>query len=202
MTVGGTVLFKKSNNKRIDEILLEIFKHNETGIELLNIKFEKKNTTTTTFRIVGVVGIFKVTIPQQLVNDYFMNISDSNIKAPTVLLLKFLGDANNVELQNEIAIHKRFGAQSNIMPFCPSFLFHEQIKTKSTPMTPLGTSFYQLLKNRHKQSKIFNKLQLQNEVIGLNPIESNIYNQMMDSFKVQDIIFMELLDCYTLYEFT
>ena len=198
MTVGGTVLFKNSNIKRIDEILLEIFQHIETAIELFTIKLEEIDTTTT----YCLVGIFKVTIPQQLVNEYFMNLSDSNIKAPTVLLLKFLGDANDVELQNEIAIHKRFGAQSNIMPYCPSFLFHEQIKTKSTQMTPLGTSFYQLLKNKHKQSNFFNKFQLQNGLIGLKPIGTDIYNQMKSYFKVQDIIIMELLECSTLFEFT
>ena len=201
MTVGGTVLFKNSNIKRIDEILLEIFQHNETWIELFTIKLEEivKKIDITTYCL---VGIFKVTIPQQLVIEYFMNLSDSNIKEPTVLLLKFLGDVNNIELQNEIDIHKIFGAQSNIMPFCPSFLFHEQIKTKSTPMTPLGTSFYQLLKNRHIQSNFFNKFQLQNGARELTPIGTDIYNQMKSYFKVQDIIIMELLECSTLFEFT
>ena len=201
MTVGGTVLFKNSNIKRIDEILLEIFQHNETWIELFTIKLEEivKKIDITTYCL---VGIFKVTIPQQLVNAYFMNLSDSNIKAPTVLLLKFLGDVNNIELQNEIDIHTIFGAQSNIMPFCPSFLFHEQIKTKSTPMTRLGTSFYQLLKNRHKQSNFFNEYQLQNGLLELTPIGTDIYNQMESYFKVQDIIIMELLECSTLFEFT
>ena len=201
MTVGGTVLFKNSNTKSIYEILLEIFKHTETWIELFTIKLEEivKKIDITTYCL---VGIFKVTIPQQLVIEYFMNLSDSNIKEPTVLLLKFLGDVNNIELQNEIDIHNIFGAQSNIMPFCPSFLFHEQIKTKSTPMTPLGTSFYQLLKNRHKQSNFFNEFQLQNGARELTPIGTDIYNQMKSYFKVQDIIIMELLECSTLFEFT
>lgn len=42
MTIGGTVLFKKSNNKSIEAILLEIFEDSETIIEIFNFKEEKE----------------------------------------------------------------------------------------------------------------------------------------------------------------
>jgi hypothetical protein len=79
MTSGGTVLFKKLNNKIIESIILQIFRHLETTIEMFSLNIQ--NT---------IVGIFKVTIPPELSSRHFMSIGDS-IKPPNVLIIKFIG---------------------------------------------------------------------------------------------------------------
>jgi hypothetical protein len=178
MTSGGTVLFKKLNNKIIESIILQIFRHFETTIEMFSLNIE--NT---------IVGIFKVTIPPELSSRHFMSIGDS-IKPPNVLIIKFIGNAITRELENEIDIHKHFGAQDNIMPFCPSYLLHQKIKSEREPMTPLGMLFYQLLQNQHNPSDFYNELE---SIWGYD-----IYKKMKQKIKVQHIIIMEFLDCSTL----
>jgi hypothetical protein len=178
MTIGGTVLFKKLNNKIIESIILQIFRHLETTIEMFSLNIE--NT---------IVGIFKVTIPPELSRRHFMNIGDS-IKPPNVLIIKFVGNPITRELENEIDIHKHFGAQDNIMPFCPSYLLHQKIKSEREPMTLLGILFYQLLQYQHKPSDFYNELE---SLWGYD-----IYIKMKKKIKVQHIIIMEFLDCSTL----
>lgn len=175
MTIGGTVLFKKSNNKIIESIILEIFQHIDTTIENLNLK-EQTGALT---------AIFKVTIPPTLSSEYFMNLEDSIIQAPNVLIIKLLGDINEQELYNEISIHEKFGSQDNIMPFCPSYLFTEKIKDKANDIdiTDLGASFYDLLQNNSNSKKRL------------------LYDKIKKNYKKQTILIMEFLDCFTLFQF-
>jgi len=185
MTIGGTVLFKKSNNKGIEAILLEIFEDSETIIEIFNFKEEKEEKEEKYEKEkykVTLAAIFKVTIPPKLSSKYFMNLEDI-IEAPKVLIIKFLGDINRTELYNEMSIHEHFGSQTNIMPFCPSYIFKQEIKNEYIDMTHLGNSFYKLLeKNSNLEERV-------------------VYNEMRKFYKKQDILIMEFLDCVTLFKF-
>ena len=185
MTIGGTVLFKKSNNKSIEAILLEIFEDSETIIEIFNFneeKEEKEEKYQKEKYKVTLAAIFKVTIPPKLSSKYFMNLEDI-IEAPKVLIIKFLGDINRTELYNEMSIHEHFGSQTNIMPFCPSYIFKQEIKNEYIDMTHLGNSFYKLLeKNSNLEERV-------------------VYNNMRKVYKTQDILIMEFLDCVTLFKF-
>lgn len=193
MTIGGAVLFNRSNTTENYKKIVQILEDKRTTITMLVIQRDvnKKNISI----------IFKLTIPPQLSSEYFMNIKDT-IKEPTYLIIKLLGDVDQHELNNEIAIHNFFGSQTNIMPFCPSFLYHEQIKSviaQPTKLTPLGKVFYNLLQSsRHKLSEmlyLFNKQRKTNS----NDTNDTI-NFIKEKYKVQDIIIMESLECYTLYE--
>jgi hypothetical protein len=185
MTIGGTVLFKKSNSKNIEAILLEIFEDSETIIEVFNFKEEKEEKYEKYEKEkykVTLAAIFKVTIPPKLSSKYFMNLEDI-IEAPKVLIIKFLGDINRTELHNEMSIHEHFGSQTNIMPFCPSYIFKQEIKNEYIDMTHLGNSFYKLLeKNSNLEERV-------------------VYNEMRKVYKTQDILIMEFLDCVTLSKF-
>jgi hypothetical protein len=184
MTIGGTVLFKKSNRKNIEAILLEIFEDSETIIEVFNFKEESKENEEYEEEEykVTLAAIFKVTISPKLSSKYFMNLEDI-IEAPKVLIIKFLGDINKMELHNEMSIHEHFGSQTNIMPFCPSYIFKQEIKNEYIDMTHLGNSFYKLLeKNSNMEERL-------------------VYNNMRKSYKKQDILIMEFLDCVTLFNF-
>lgn len=93
--------------------------------------------------------LFKVYVPIELGNIYFMNIDDP-IRQPNVLIIKLLTNAKQQELTNEVNIHSNLGSQSTILPFCPSYIFSEEIKSEGRQMTNLGEAFYGLLQTNYK----------------------------------------------------
>ena len=141
---GGAVLFKDRNmtEEKKREALIEILTHPKTAISMLLL-----NDKGAVDKAEWVI-IFIVDVPTTLSSKYFMNIDD-NIEEPNVLLIKLLTNPDEEELTNEVAIHSKLGSQSTILPFCPSFIFDESIKSEDTQMTKLGNTFYSLLQNNY-----------------------------------------------------
>lgn len=80
MTIGGTVLFKKSNTKVIGQIIEEILSHKDTTITVLKANQTKLKTNKPTIEPT-MSFIFKVRIPEELSRAYFMNLEDNTKSA-------------------------------------------------------------------------------------------------------------------------
>jgi hypothetical protein len=132
-------------------------------------------------------GIFKITLNEKF-SSHFKSNPTQYIKAPSVLIIKLFIDYPDTNVDNEIAIQKELGSQSNVMPICPSFLFAEKIKTPGKEMTMLGILFYSLFELKaHIEYSMFRK-----NFGNTNPITS-AYNQ--------EILIMEFIDCETYFNF-
>ena len=215
---GGTVLVD-TKTKSIKEIILEILEHPTTTSEFIH----KNNPGE------GVTFIFKINFNSEIFSNYFFKI-DKSINAPNVLIIKLLahnftsstvllgmpGRSNTAKLQpitinesqfqNEIATHKAIGSQSNIMPLCPSLLYHERINNGAgeSTLTLLGNAFYNLLKKNKTQFDLFETyllttlrdqdklLPVRNSTLELK--EYALYNV------IQEMIIMEYVDCKTLFQ--
>ena len=177
---GGTVLFKDRDitEERIQDALITILTHPKTTIStlLLNNKDSTQNTNQEW------VIVFKVDVPTELGKKYFMDINKT-IKQPTVLVIKLLTNANQRELTNELTIHETLGPQSNILPFCPSFIFREEIKSKDTHMTALGNAFYGLLQTNYR---------ITDSLGGEQELMKNIY-EFIDTLRFVDLNILDII---------
>ena len=215
---GGTVLVD-TKTKSIKEIILEILEHPTTTSEFIH----KNNPGQ------GVTFIFKINFNSEIFNNYFFNI-DKSIQAPNVLIIKLLahnftsstvllgmpGRSNTAKLQpitinesqfqNEIATHKAIGSQSNIMPLCPSLLYHERINNGAgeSTLTRLGKAFYNLLKKDETQFKSFETYLLttlrdQDKLLPVRNSTLELKDYALYNV-IQEMIIMEYVDCKTLFQ--
>ena len=148
---GGAVLFTDEvlkDEKNIRKLIYNILKDTDTSIEIIALNDTRR-------RGLDFSCIFKITFNKKF-DTYFKTISNSiyNITAPRVLIIKLLIGYPHDEVANEVAIHKTLGAQTNILPICPSFLFHEEINN-TTMTTNIGSAFYDLLKFKRNTMKSF-----------------------------------------------
>jgi serine/threonine protein kinase len=215
---GGTVLFD-TKIKNVKEIILEILQHNDTTSEFLH----KNNPGQ------GVTYIFKINFNSEIFSKYFFKI-DKNIQAPKVLIIKLLahnfissilllgmpGRNNTAKLrpitiresqfQNEIIINKTLGSQSNIVPLCPSLLYHERINNGGgeSSLTTLGKAFYNLIKKDKTQFDSFetyllDTLRTQDKSIPMRDSTLEIKDYALYNV-IQEMIIMEYVDCKTLFQ--
>ena len=215
---GGTVLVD-TKTKSIKEIILEILEHPTTTSEFIH----KNNPGE------GVTFIFKINFNSEIFSNYFFKI-DKSINAPNVLIIKLLahnftsstvllgmpGRSNTAKLQpitinesqfqNEIATHKAIGSQSNIMPLCPSLLYHERINNGAgeSTLTRLGKAFYNLLKKDETQFKSFETYLLttlrdQDKLLPVRNSTLELKDYALYNV-IQEMIIMEYVDCKTLFQ--
>ena len=185
MTIeGGAVLFTDEvlkDEKNIRKLIYEILKDPDTSIEILALNDTRR-------RGLDFSCIFKIKFNKKF-DTYFKNISNTiyNIKAPSVLIIKLLIGYPRNEVENEISIHKTLGAQTNMMPICPSFLFHEEINNHE--MTTIGSAFYDLLKLKSIKEDY---IEFCNFINNKDPKTSK---------QLQNIFFMEFIECTSYTEF-
>jgi serine/threonine protein kinase len=215
---GGTILVD-TKTKGLKEIILEILEHPTTTSEFLH----KNNPGQ------GVTYIFKINFDSELFNKYFFKIY-TTIQAPKVLIIKLLAHnftsttislgmpgQNNIaklrpitisegQFQNEITIHKAVGSQSNTMPLCPSFLYHERINngTAESTLTELGKAFYNLIKKDKTQFDSFETyllttLRIQDKLIPTPNSTLELKDYTLYNI-IQEMIIMEYVDCKTLFQ--
>ena len=215
---GGTVLFN-TKTKSVKAIILEILEDPATTSEFLH----KNNPGQ------GVTYIFKINFNSEIFSKYFLKI-DKNIQAPKVLIIKLLahnfissilllgmpGRNNTAKLrpikisesqfQNEIITHKTLGSQSNIVPLCPSLLYHERINNGGgeSSLTTLGKAFYNLIKKDKTQFDSFetyllDTLRTQDKSIPVRDSTLEIKDYALYNV-IQEMIIMEYVDCKTLFQ--
>jgi hypothetical protein len=180
---GGTLLFSDGviqNELTISELIQNILTDSETYIEVISVTGEEGSVIFT--------GIFKIIAYNKTFSSNFKSDPPDTIYAPSVvLLIKLFINNPDTDVDNEIAIQKELGSQTNIMPICPSFLFSERIQTPGQEMTMLGQKFYRLFEKAHGPYSEFCTL-IQKE-------------DPKNSAYIQDILIMEFIECQTYFNF-
>ena len=182
---GGAVLFTDEvlkDEKNIRKLIYNILKDTDTSIEIIALNDTRR-------RGLDFSCIFKITFNKKF-DTYFKTISNSiyNITAPRVLIIKLLIGYPHDEVANEVAIHKTLGAQTNILPICPSFLFHEEINN-TTMTTNIGSAFYDLLKFKSNKEHYEEFCNFINN------------NEPKTSAKLQNMFIMEFIECTSYTDF-
>ena len=193
---GGAVLFKDRNmtEEKKKKALIDILTHPETAISMLRLNTKGENDSDP-----ECATLFKVYVPDKLRNRYFIDIDDP-IRQPKVLIIKLLTNPDKEELTNELAIHSTLGSQSTILPFSPSYIFGEEIKSEDTQMTNLGKAFYRLLKTNYKITESFRREHdiisyIDKYIRGLYNIPNKqIKDKKLDEIRLKKIILDELAD--------
>ena len=180
---GGAVLFTDEvlkDEENIRNLIFKILEDRDTRIGYVTASAGNKRFQST--------SIFKIIFNKKFdINFKIFSNSLYNIKAPRALIIKLIIGYPHNQVENEINIHKTLGAQTNMLPICPSFLFYEQIN--NIAMTDIGSAFYNLL-----QSKLY---RVHYETF----LKEIRIEDPKTSTQLQEMFIMEFIDCPNYIDF-